>query len=421
MNQRELQRALRDVPLPEEHEARERSWRVVRMAYAERQPRASSPSAPKRLTLALAVAAVILAVVLTPAGAKVVDLVNDAVTPGARHAEPALTRVPGGGSLLVGTGTGPWVVNADGSKRALGDYAEAAWSAGGHFVAVADGHELKAVEPTGTDAVRWAIPSERRVTRPSWSTSGVKIAYLSGRSLRVVAGDGTGDQMLARRVGAVTPEWQPQRRPLPPSGQVYGPHTNLLAYATAGGRVVVASVRRDNSAEVIFRSADRPRPQGLAWSSDGKRLLSFTSRAVSTYDPSSRGRYPTFAGMPKGTLLRGVAFQPGTHRVAAIATRRSGAGARSALFVGRPDVESFGAQPALSDPGRFTDVAWSPGGDWILIGWADADQWLFINPASDRVMPVANITEQFGSGATSPLPFPRVAGWCCTAQGASSP
>lgn len=417
----DLRDRLRDTPVPDEQGARERGWRVVQAAYSERHPVARTTRPAIRLAIAAGMAALVLALALTPAGAKVAGFVDDVVSPGARHAQPAVTHIPGGGSLLVQSSNGPWVVNQDGSKRRLGDYRDAAWSAGGHFAAVAAGHQLEAVEPTGTDAVRWSIASDQRVSHPSWSSSGIKVAYLSGSSLHVVAGDGTGDRLLARRVAGVTPEWQPQHKPLPPNGQVYGPHTNLLAYATGGGRVVVVSVSQGNSPKVLFRSADRPHPEGLTWSSDGKLLVSFAKRDLRTYDFKDLDRYPTSAGMSGGTALRSVAFRPGTHQVAAIATTDAPSGRRSSLLMGRPDTENFLAEQPLSDPGRFSDLAWSPNGDWLLIGWSDADQWLFFNPKSDHVQPVGHISEQFASGATSPVPFPSLAGWCCTALGTSSP
>lgn len=414
MRTSDLRRRLRDAPLPGEHEARERGWRVVRAAYAERRPATAGASASRRLAVALIAAAIVLAVVLTPAGAKVVDFVGDAVSPGARHAQPTLTRLPGDGSLLVESPAGPWVVNADGSKRLLGEYSEASWSAGGRFVAVTAGHELKAVEPTATDAVHWSIPSKRRITHPSWSTSGVRVAYLSGRSLRVVAGDGTGDRLLARHVAAVTPEWRPQRKPQPSSFEVYGPRTNLLAYVTSGGHVVV---RNTESGKVLFRSPVATQPEGLSWSSDGNLLMSFDHHGLITYDLTDPKRRPIGDGMPPGISLEAAAFAPGGDRVAAITTRMRQSGPQSALIVSRPGTGEFISKKVFTGPGRFSDVAWSPQGDWLLVGWADADQWLFLDPRTGRVTPVGDIRDQFDADATTATTFPSIAGWCCTPAG----
>jgi hypothetical protein len=417
----DLRERLRQAPIPEERGARERGWRVIRAAYAERHP-VRRPTGPAvRLAIAAGLAALVLALALTPAGAEVADLVDSAVSPGAKHAEPTLTHVPGGGSLLVESASGPWVVNQDGSRRRLGDYGEAAWSAGGHFVAVTAGHELSAVEPTATDAVRWSIPSDRRVTDPSWSTSGVKVAYLSGRSLRIVAGDGTDDRMLAGHVASVAPAWQPQRHPLPPSGQAYGPHTNVLAYVTRSGQVVVSSIGVDNSARVLVRLPRDSRPEGLSWSADGRLLMSWDRHGLVTYDLSNAARRPLGNGMPPGMALAAAAFAPHGDRVAAITTRTGPSGRQSALIVSRPGADDFTAKQLFAGPGRFTDLAWSPQGNSLVVGWPDADQWLFLNPRTGQVTPVGDITDQFDAGATSPVPFPQIAGWCCTELGTSSP
>src|SRR6185437_7031143 len=114
--------------------------------------------------------------------------------PGVERAEPALTRLPGGGDLLVQSPHGPWLVHADGSRRLLGDYDQATWSPRGLFVAAAGGRQLTAVEPHGDP--HWSISSPARISSPRWAPSGYRVAYLSGRSLRVVAGDGTGDRLL---------------------------------------------------------------------------------------------------------------------------------------------------------------------------------------------------------------------------------
>jgi WD40 repeat protein len=389
----------------------------VRAAFTEGLPERRRNRFGGRLAVAVALCALGLIVALTPAGARVADFVENAVQPGEHRAQPALTSLPGGGELVVESPTGPWVVNADGSKRLLGDYRAAAWSPHGLFVAVASGHELSAVEPTGD--VHWSISSSRHITRPAWSTSGVRVAYLSGDSLRIVAGDGSEDRLLAPHVAAVAPAWRPQTKPLPPDGVATGRRTNLLAYATAEGRVEVVDV---DAGKVLFRSPAAPEPEGLSWSSNGQLLLSFTRHGLRTYDFASRERFPTAAGMPEGSVLRAASFEPDGNRVAAIETNTRASRPRSTVLLGRPDVEAFLSERLYSKPGRFTDLAWSPGGDRLLVGWRDADQWVFLNPARPgNFTSVGNISRQFSPGTTSPSAFPGVAGWCCTASGTSSP
>lgn len=413
MTPTDLRRAFEEAPIPDEAGARQRGWRVVRAGFAERLPTRRRASLKGRVSIAIALCALGLLVALTPAGAKVADLVGDAVQPSEQHAHPSLTNLPGGGELLVESPTGPWVVNPDGSKRLLGDYRSAAWSPRGLFVAVASSHELSAVEPTG--GVRWSISSPRRVARPAWSPSGVRVAYLSGQSLRFVAGDGTEDQVLAEHVAAVAPAWKPLSTPLPPEGLTSRPQTNVLAYVTAAGRVVVADV---DSQRVLFRSPPAPRPEGLSWSSNGRLLLSFTHHGLRTYDFASGERLPTSAGMPEGSVLRAASFAPHGNRVAAIETSTKASRPRSSILLGRPDVEAFLSERFYTKPGRFTDLAWSPRGDRLLVGWRDADQWVFLNPERPQTFTsVGNISRQFDPGTTSPSGFPHLAGWCCVDGG----
>ena len=202
--------------------AEERSWQVVRAAYEERTP---APRERKawRPVLVLAAVAVVAGAVASPPGQAVLDSIREAV--GIERAQPALFSLPAPGQLLVESADGVWVVQADGSKRRLGDWREASWSPFGRFVVVARANELAALEPDGD--VRWSL-ARPRVRFPRWAGDRIdtRIAYLSGSSLRVVAGDGTDDRLLRRNVAAVAPAWLP--------GEGF-----RLAYTDRAGRTVV--------------------------------------------------------------------------------------------------------------------------------------------------------------------------------------
>ena len=102
------------------------------------------------------------------------------------------------------------------------------------------GRQLTAVDPVGT--VRWSLAAQRPVSNPTWSPSGIRVAYTSGNSLRVVAGDGTGDRLLVGRVASVAPAWRPLSEPVPAGQVAIGPRTNVLAYVDRRGRVTVRDV-----------------------------------------------------------------------------------------------------------------------------------------------------------------------------------
>ncbi len=133
MSEERLRALLREEPIPGAAEAERRGLALLERAYAERRP-AARPVMP-RLAVALAAAALLAALLLSPAGAAVRNWIGDVFTAGVRNAQPALTEVPGGGRLLVQSSRGPWVVQPDGSRRLLGHYEEASWSPHGLFVA----------------------------------------------------------------------------------------------------------------------------------------------------------------------------------------------------------------------------------------------------------------------------------------------
>jgi hypothetical protein len=178
------------LEIPAEHEARERAWAVLQAAFAEREP---VPRPRRRLVPALAfgILAAAVAAAFTPPGQALVDEVREAI---GVEAEEALFELPVG-RLLVVADSGAWIVSRDGSKRRLGDYREAAWSPFGRFVVATRENELVALEPDGE--VRWKLPRPD-VRAPRWTGTrfDTRIAYLSGGTVRVVAGDGTGDHAL---------------------------------------------------------------------------------------------------------------------------------------------------------------------------------------------------------------------------------
>src|SRR3954471_4991205 len=209
MSERQLQRALRTFVAPDEEAARERTWRLLSVAYAEREPLPQRRLFPLRLAVVVAVLALLAAAVLSPPGQAVLDTVREAI--GIEQAQPALFSLPAPGSLIVASPeSGAWGVHSDGSKRRLGDYREASWSPSGRFVGAARANELAALTPQGE--VRWTL-ARPAVRFPRWggTATDTRVAYLSRSRLHVVAGDGTGDADVRALPDAalVAPAWQP--------------------------------------------------------------------------------------------------------------------------------------------------------------------------------------------------------------------
>jgi hypothetical protein len=387
-----LRDLLREHPAPDEQAAEQRAREVVRRAFAQRDVTLGRHRR-WRGPVAVAAALALVAAAFTPPGEAVTGWVRDAVQPGRDDAREALVSLPAPGHLLVNSAAGPWIVSQDGSKRLLGSYDEASWSPQGLFVIAIRGHELVALDPKGR--VRWSLARSGRVHGARWSTDGFRIGYLVGSTLRVVAGDGTGDRLVARHVAVVPPVWRPGA-------------AHELAFADRAGRIGLLAT---DSRKTLWRSGDVGVPAQLAWSSDGRRLLALGARGVRLFD--SGGRLVSVLALPTGTHAVRAAFAPTGHAYALAA--RTDDGRRSRLTVVQPADGATSQRRLLTGAGRFSDLAWSPDGRWLLAAWPDADQWVFVRARSsgaarvEKLLAVANIRRQFDSGAA----FPRLGGWCC--------
>jgi hypothetical protein len=323
---------MRDFCAPDEARAQARTWDVVAAAFAEREPVPVPRRVPVRALVAVAAVAALAAVAFTPPGEAVLTSVRKAI--GVEHAQRALYSLPTGGRILAGSS----IVNADGSTRNLGAYAETAWSPFGRFVVAAKRDELLALQTDGT--VRWTL-ARPDVRFPRWGGSrfDTRIAYLSGDRLRVVAGDGTGDREVGPVAAApVAPAWRPGTLPL------------ALAYADVHGRVWAFE---PDTHRLLFRVA-APHPRLLRWSADGRRLLVLTRTGARVLD--LRGRV---VERVRGRFVDG-AFAGG--RLALL-------GLHAVTVDGRTLFRTSGTLGAL---------AVAPDRRWLLVTWPEAGQWVFV-------------------------------------------
>jgi hypothetical protein len=380
VNDQRLREALRSVPA---EDARSRARDVVLAAYREREPalprthRLVAPIRRRRrlapafvILAALLVIGVVLAAVNSPGNA-VARWVREVLGTDHPHARPALVRVPGGGRLLVSSPDGVWVIAADGSRRRLGDYAGASWSPRGLYVVAWRDHELFAVEPGGQ--VRWSLARRGTIDMARWApVDGYRIAYLAGRTLRIVNGDGTGDHALGRASVGVAPAWRPDAR-------------HVLAYAARDGRLRVVAVDGGGEWHARLRGIIQ-----LAWAPNGRRLAAVRPRGVVLFDRG--GHRVGVRRPPRGMAVDYASWSP--RGQLAVVVRGA---ARSEVRVGQ--------RTLFTGSGRFIGLAWSPSGRRMLVPWPAADQWLFLSADGGRVAAVANIARQFGS--TRPVE------WCC--------
>jgi hypothetical protein len=367
-----------DAPAPNEREAEERSWEVVRRAWEERVPHARPNVVRRRWPVfALAAGVVVVAAAFSPPGMAVLGSIRDAV-----QKTDNLTSLPTSGRILVNAPAGAWVVQQDGSKRLLSGYSDAAWSPHGLYLAAARGNTLVALEPNGS--VHWKVARTHPVGAPQWSFEGYRIAYLDGHALRIVNGNGTGDHVLApNAIGAGLPAF------------AWRPGTHELAYKNGRNELLLVDVDRSR---ILWR---RPTNgvERVLWSDDGKRLLVATRPALLL---DARGR--TIARVPTGSP---AAFVPHSESLAVALNR---GGRSSVLLLSGPHYRH--RRVVFSGAGVIAGLAWSPDRRWLLVDWTTADQWVFVRVSpTPRVRTISDISSTFGTGPESRF---SLAGWCCS-------
>jgi hypothetical protein len=288
-----VRRELERIEIPGEQEARERSWGLVAAAFAEREPQSRRRS--WKPAVAVAIALVALAGLLSPPGRAVLDELREVV--GVEESAPALFSLPAPGRLLVTADSGVWVVEQDGSKRLLGDYREASWSPFGTYVVAAGANELVALTPDGK--VRWSL-ARPDVRLPRWggTRTDTRIAYFSEGDLRVVAGDGKGDRLLDDAAALQAPRWRPG------AGHrlAYRTHTGVKIMEVDTGAVVDAGTTASLPEPTNATISPNGRWTVVGWA-DADQLV-FTRlgrprqiRAVSDVSAQFRSRtFPTISG-----------------------------------------------------------------------------------------------------------------------------
>ena len=366
MTPRDVRSALLSAPVPDELEAQRRAWAVVRAAYAEREP----VRRPRRLRplIALAVVAALVAAALSPPGRAVGDWIRDRVA-GRSRPSPRSSGCPRPGSSSSSPSAG---------RGSSGRTDPSACSAPTRTIVLAQralrrrhaGRRVVALEPDGDP--RWSVTrpprSPTRAGRPARAS-----ASPIGRARRSASSPAT-----ERATGSWPRAWPRSRRP--------------------GNR------SRPDSARVRGRRRPRPRGRGRReelWSADPgapreARVVARRPRPARRHERAAPPALP--AGRPPGrrrSRRRGARrarrrVRPGTRRVAYSAFD---AESRRGIVV-------LGEERLQRVEGRISDLAFSPDGRWLLAGWPEADQLLFLRlPGVGRIVAVDDVRREFDPAA----------------------
>jgi hypothetical protein len=391
MSERQLRAVLRETPLPDARAGEERAWRIVRASHAEQRVGRRARRAPRAglaAICALALAALALATTSQPREA-LARWFRQAIGATTRPARPvALSGLPPG-ELLLSTDGGQWLVTGGGARWHVASFAGAALSPHGLYVLGWRGSVAEVVNPHG--APQWWLRAPAPVSLARWSADGYRVAYVAGNSLRIVAGDGSGDRDLVDGVSSVAPAW----RPVVAS-------THELALLDSAGFI---QVRDADTGALVWRTRTRALPRQLLWAPDGRTLVAVAGGRLTLY--GADGRRLASWTPPAGQALGPAAFAPRGDQLALVTH------SRAPLLDGVETVKANRSglrrppRVLLSAAEQITGLAWSPNGSWLLAPSPSAGQWDLIRASGPvSLRSISRVQARIGSRT-----FPAVAGW----------
>lgn len=393
LDEKTLRMLLLQQPVPGEQLAIERTWEVVRASFLAREP-APPPKRrfPVRSALAVAsLAAIGAAVWLSGAGGWIADRFEGDGGAGATTALAAPVAgsqpvgLPAAGRLLVASGGSVEVLDADGGRTPIGDYAFASWSASGRFVAAWRKNLLVGLDVEEPGLPLWRI-SGRGIADARWSDDGFRVAYRARARLRVVDGSGNMPRILSRSASPVAPAWRPGEE-------------HILAYAEARDRVRVI----DADSKGLLWQIPAAGAVGLGWSADGKQLAVLTVSALTILDESKRPL--ASVRLPADVRAIALAVRPGGPPDVAYSVFSPETG-RGSVFVF--DAERRVSELVFAGQGRLGQPVWSPDGRYLLVPWRAGNQWLFVPVGGGELRVAGDPAAGLGTAG-----FPRPGGWCC--------
>jgi hypothetical protein len=272
-----------------------------------------------------------------------------------------------------------WIVPAHGAVVAFAGGDSVDYSRRFGLLAVARRGRLSALDTTGRP--RWSRTISELAGAPRWSSSRpVRLAFLAGRALRIVDGDGRHPLRLGP-ARDVAPAWRP--------------NLDQVAFARPGGEVVLAS----GTGKVLARWRPSRMPVGLSWTGDEQHLVVSLRYSVVVLDPRLQVEW----SMHSPSILSAVAAPVGT-RFALLTASTTAAGAPLTTLevhdAARPAMHTRLAR-TWTLGGR---IVWSPDARSLIVARPVLRDWLLISVrthAARRMVPPRDLPPEHGF----PLPI----------------
>jgi hypothetical protein len=371
-----LERLLRETPVPGADDAAARGRTAVLGAFAARPVPPRGRRSMLRVGLGIAVAALLAGVAAASTGHLPVAGFGSRAAPSGHGPSAQIERtrglsLPFPGEVLVRDDAGIVIVQRDGARRRLGPFADASWSPNARFVVLTGGRHLVVADPA-TGAHRWSITARAAVTDARWSLEPAvppccRIAYLSGGALHVIAGDGTGDHVVAEAAD-VAPVWRPHN------------DRRELAYAAPDGSVHLVAADGGAALAPVLHPGFAVR--SLVWSTDGARIAVAGARRIAVYRAGAATPGSVYRA-PSGTTVSGALL----------------AGGAGSLIVeqrihGHTRLEHVTADGEPTHGSEFSGaldgISLAPDGRHLLVGMRDVQTWIVLSVPGLRTTAMIN-------------------------------
>lgn len=271
-----------------------------------------------------------------------------------------------------------WLVPAHGAVVRFAGGESVDYSRRLGLLAIVHRGRLDAVDVSGR--LRWSRGFSDLVGAPRWSSARpARLAFLTGRALRIV--DGTGRHALRLgRARDVAPAWRP--------------NLDQVAFVRPGGEIVVAG----GTGRVLERWRPGRKPVGLSWTGDGHHLVVSLRYSVVVLDPRLRVEW----SMRSPAILSAVAAPVGTHFALLTASVTAAGAPLTTLELRDAGTPAMHARLARTWTlgGR---IVWSPDARSLLVARPVLRDWLLITVSTHRARRIAP-PRDLPAGDGFPLP-----------------